>query len=272
MSYDLDYDTSNRVVYITTAPTGGNLSLSVPDDVYSVAKYDWKNTSALNKFKFPFAFPVGGNIITPGKLLAPYVYIRYGWKMRPYEADHALYLTDGSLVDPTGADPWLPTIGNYTVNVRDVIPSDARTLETGVSGLTAQESQALLDIAADQAQIQLDISSMNIAIGTITLNITEINLRLTSVERELRRALGLMQENYSMDQQVYTDYQGQKLMTSARIRLYSHAKYKGTEQGIVEAYRLESQWSGQENISYTVMRLYLNTTSTTTSTTSTTTT
>lgn len=58
------------------------------------------------------------------------------------------------------------TAGDITVLVS---PVDGITsvIETGTSGLTASESQALLDIAADQVLIQADISVINTSLGTM---------------------------------------------------------------------------------------------------------
>jgi hypothetical protein len=109
--------------------------------------------------------------------------------------------------------------------------------ESGISGLTQEESDALLNIQND-------------------------------LDAALVRALGLMQENYQMDQCVYTEYQGQKLLSSARIRLYDTNDQAQWNQGHLSAeYRVSSTWSGQELQDYKVRRITLTTTSTTSTTT-----
>ena len=146
MAAHLDYDKDKRIIYLTTAPTGGTFVLNVQVDVYSDMKEDWRTNAALNKLKFPLSEPVGGNTIIPGsKYLAPYYFLKYGWTMRPYEADHTLYVTDGYLLLDGGGDPWRKTLGGYTVNVRDVVPSDA-TVNQIISGSGVTE-QDKLDIA-----------------------------------------------------------------------------------------------------------------------------
>jgi len=126
MAAHLDYDTDKRVIYVTTAPTGGTFTLDVRIDVYSDMKEDWKTDATLNRFKFPLAEPVGGNVIVPGvKYVSPYYFLKYNWTMRPYEQDHTLYLENAYLLLDGGGDPWNPTLGGYTVNVRDSIPADA---------------------------------------------------------------------------------------------------------------------------------------------------
>jgi hypothetical protein len=129
MATHLDYDTDERIIYVTTAPTGGTLTLDVKQNIYSDMKKDWKEIAALNKFKFPLSFPVGGNVIVPGeKYISPYYFLQYDWTMRPYEGDHTLYLENAYLLLDGGGDPWNNTLGGYTVNVRDSIPADAFTI------------------------------------------------------------------------------------------------------------------------------------------------
>ena len=144
MAAHVAYDTDKRIIYVTTAPTNGVVELDVKIDIYSDMKEDWRTDANLGRHKFPLFQPVGGNVIIPGeKAISPYYFLKYGWVMRPYEANHTLYLNNAYLLLDGGGDAWIPTIGAYTVNVRDSIPSDSFTLLTG-SGVTEQDK---LDIA-----------------------------------------------------------------------------------------------------------------------------
>jgi len=273
MATHIDYDTINRIMYVTTAPVGGTLTLDVAKDIYSAAKYDWKVNSTLNKFKFPFYQPVGGNTIIPNvRYLGKYVFLKFGWLMRPYEADHTLYLINAYLLVDGGGDPWLKTQGGYTVNVRDTVPADAFALETGTSGLTQQESDALLNIKNDQSTINTNISTINTNISSINVSISSIDASIVDMETELKRALGLMQENIKIDQQQYTVYQGQSLLTSARLRLYNKPVSQATGADLVATYQATAQWSGQQQVEYICERVYASTTTTTSTTTTSTTT
>lgn len=166
--------------------------------------------------------------------------------------------------------------GILSQNQVQVIPGNAAGLivhESGVSGLTQDESDALLDIAADQSTIQTSISAMQGSVTSIQINVAAMVATQTSIEAELVRALGLMQENYQMDQCTYVDYQGQKLLTSARVRLYNTSdKGLWNDAHLSAEYQVAASWSGQELVTYQVSRMTLTTTTTTTSTTSTTTT
>lgn len=143
MAVHLDYDTDKRIIYVTTAPVNGVFSLNAKIDIYSDMKEDWKTDPTLNKLRFPLFEPVGGNPVTPAKSISPYYFLKYGWVMRPYEADHTLYIENGYLLIDGGGDPWIKTIGGHTVNVRDSVPADSFVL-TASTSITEQDK---LDIA-----------------------------------------------------------------------------------------------------------------------------
>jgi len=60
------------------------------------------------------------------------------------------------------------------------------------------------------------------------------------------KLLGLVQENYVMDQQVYQDYNGAKLLTSARIRTYQDA----AKTQLIATYQVTATWSNGACTSY----------------------
>lgn len=142
MATHLDYDMVNRVVYVTTAPTAGELTLDVQVDIYSDMKEDWKNDANLGKFKFPLEEPVGGNVLTATKKISPYYFVKYGWSFRPYEQDHSLFLQNAALVLVGGGNPWIPTVGSYQVMIRDILAADAFTVGSGTAPPSAAEVAA----------------------------------------------------------------------------------------------------------------------------------
>ena len=77
---------------------------------------------------------------------------------------------------------------------------------------------------------------------------------LSNIETYMLRALGLMQENQYLDQTVYTNYQGIKLLTSGRIRSYSSASSVGTDNDIIAIYNITTTWNGDEMTSYKVVK------------------
>lgn len=144
MAVHIAYDTDKRIIYVTTAPTNGQLTLDVKIDIYSDMKEDWRSNSALNKLKFPLAGPVGGNITKPPTKISPYYFLKYNWVMRPYEEDHTLYLENGYLLVDGGGDPWIRTIGGYAVNIRDTVPTDSFSIPSE-GGITEQDKIDIID-------------------------------------------------------------------------------------------------------------------------------
>lgn len=89
----------------------------------------------------------GGRPIDPsaGTLSPLVVFQRNGWKVRPMEADHTLTVTDGTFVDEGSGDPFVSTIGDFTVRIRYQQPVQAIGYST--TGGTSAPSAA--DIAAE---------------------------------------------------------------------------------------------------------------------------
>lgn len=84
---------------------------------------------------------VGGEPIDPvaGTLVPLYLFIQAGWGIRPMEADHTLSVTNGILVREGGGDPFVDTLGAWTVRVRYQQPVQALGYSTTGSGLTADQ-------------------------------------------------------------------------------------------------------------------------------------
>jgi len=65
------------------------------------------------------------------------------------------------------------------------------------------------------------------------------------------RMLGLVQENYKMDNQTYQDYNGAKLLTSARIRTY----VDNTMTVVLATYLVTATWSNGACTSYQMVKV-----------------
>jgi hypothetical protein len=65
------------------------------------------------------------------------------------------------------------------------------------------------------------------------------------------RVLGLMQENYYMDQ---TSYDGSGNLTSARLRLYTQASSVGTDSDVMATYTVTATFTGSELDTYKVQK------------------
>lgn len=188
MAVKVTFDTANRLIIINAGIT----ELDIRVDLYSDTKEDWKSGALdisavrLNKFILPFRV-IGGDDTAPGEIAPLYAYLRGGWRMRPQEANHILNMVNGAiLVDgDTTLDPFVNTIGAYNVRVRMYVPVQGTIMESGTSGLTPQESQALLDIATDQATITTEIGLINTDIGIITASLISIDSDLSAMQGDI---------------------------------------------------------------------------------------
>ena len=71
----------------------------------------------------------------------------------------------------------------------------------------------------------------------------------------LTRVLGLTQENYYLDNTIYIDHQGARLLTNGRLRIYSDASDVGTDSSVIATYQITSTWSGSDLTTYKVTKV-----------------
>lgn len=125
----------------------GVVEFDIKVDLYSDAKEHWLLGGPEMGFKFPFA-TVGGEAIddAAGTKVPLYAFLVDGWRVRPDEANHTLKVTGGILLVDGGGDPFVDTLGAFTVRINYQQPVQAILAETGVSGLTSQEAADLSDV------------------------------------------------------------------------------------------------------------------------------
>lgn len=107
---------------------------------------------------------VGGEPIDPGAgtLVPLYLFMLNGWKLRPMESDHTLNVTGGTLLVEGGGDPFVSTLGDFTVRIRYQQPVQAIGYSTtgGVSGPSAAdiatEVVAALRVANPPVPVECD--------------------------------------------------------------------------------------------------------------------
>ena len=137
----VSFDGLNKII---TADSG-TTSIDVGADMYSRWK-DWVLTGSNSQWEKAFEV-VGGEPTTGGNTISGYFFLANGWKLRPQEANHTLVI-DGILLTTDQSSPYLPTIGTFNVSIQAVIPLQAEAIlvETGVSGLTPDESVQLDEV------------------------------------------------------------------------------------------------------------------------------
>lgn len=146
-------DTANKL-FIAKA---GVTTFDVRVDLYSDAKEHWIADDAANKFTFPFINPATGRTTVQGgpeidavagTVIPTYVFLENGWRVRPDEADHVLFVTGGVLLVQGGGDPYVDTLGDFTVRVRDQQPVQAIGVSQGaVIAPTQQQIRDALALA-----------------------------------------------------------------------------------------------------------------------------
>lgn len=135
------FDGSNKTITISA----GTLSVSVRD-LWS-RWVDWFLTADNSKF-LPAFKNVGGDTIdsASGTSIPIYSFLENGWKIRPQESNHTLSVGDGILLVNGGGDPFLNTLGAYTVRINYQQPVQAIAFSTsGGSTLTKESIREEMD-------------------------------------------------------------------------------------------------------------------------------
>ena len=124
MGAKVSFNSVTRRITITLAPDGDNeIYIDVKTDLYSAGKKDWVATESLRRVKYPIRSVAGDNILPDGsKALGSTYFIRSDWKIEPYEANHKLTV-NGNFYSDDGSDPFLDTVGSYTVRIVQQVSS-----------------------------------------------------------------------------------------------------------------------------------------------------
>lgn len=254
----------------------GETEIDVVVDLYSDAKEDWLTDATLNKFRFPFR-TVGGDPTVGTQTVEPYFFLQYGWRVKPQEADHNLVLTGNLFVDG-GGNPLVPTSGEHTVlatqittitrvstSISGEIQASLSTEEhnqlmslpdlSGIEGSTVLAKQATSNyISGEILDLETQVVNLDGNVDAVISELDFISGEIGVVHVNLLRALGLMQENYYLDNTTYTTYNGQKLLTGGRVRVYDDASNVGTGSGVLSTYNITANWNNDELQIYQVLK------------------
>lgn len=142
---------------ITIDPASKRLildSTSVTAQAIYAAWVDW--VALADNAKYPPAFrSAGGDDLGGGLLIPAYYFLLNGWRVRPMEANQTLTITGNLFVDG-GGDPVVPTLGDFNVLVKNVVPVQAQGISTsGSAGPSASDiaAQVRAALAADLERI-----------------------------------------------------------------------------------------------------------------------
>jgi hypothetical protein len=161
--YTIDY--ANKRIIMDTGET-----------VYDIrgAYSKWKDNIFLSdNFTYDFAFETLGNVVYDSpKRVPPFTSLINSWKIRPDEANHTLTVSGGILYVDGGGDPFVDTLGAYTVRINYVQPVEVLMIATG-SGVTPTD---VTDIAnAVQTELNDDFAAIPTASENATAVQSELN-------------------------------------------------------------------------------------------------
>jgi len=133
------FDGTNKIITYSIGTTAIDVK-----DIYS----RWKNWVQDEGSMYLKAIDiVGGDPVDEinGIYISTYVFLINGWRIRPAEENHKVKVHSGILLTDIGESPFISTVGSYNVLVEYSQPVTSQTvmLETGISGLTQEESEQL---------------------------------------------------------------------------------------------------------------------------------
>lgn len=149
------FDTSAKRIILDT----GTVTVT---EIYS-RWVDWVASGDNSKY-LPAFRSLGGDDLGGGIFIPPYYFLINDWRIRPMESSHTLTVTGNLFVEGGAGDPIVPTIGNFNVLIRSVVPVQAQAFSTsgGGSGATLSqiENSSVLAKQSKLVEIQSDISNV----------------------------------------------------------------------------------------------------------------
>ena len=127
---------------------------------------EWARTGDNLKYEQAF-YALGGDPLGGGLFVASYFFLMNGWRIRPMEANHTLIIDGNIGVYGGGAQPVVPTLGNYNVLTQYTVPVQAQGVATNGGSVDINQI-----IAAMQQMLDSQIMKANL------VQIKEKNLNL----------------------------------------------------------------------------------------------
>ena len=157
MGTKITFEPIKRKFVCDGPPVSGVIEIDLQVDLYSDGKEDWLVDGTLNVMRFPID-ALGGNPFGSTTFGDAYL-ITDGWTFKPYEGDHVLRLV-GDVGTDDGRQLVDTSIGSFTITIEYAQSAIVKVVETGTSGLTATESQALIDIDTNVDTLLTDVTAM----------------------------------------------------------------------------------------------------------------
>ena len=125
--HSVTFDGQNRLILINNGIT----SVDVKKDIYS----DWKEWSGQSDHaKYTVAIStIGGESLGGGQFVGAAFFLENGWRIRSWEGNHSLEIIGNLYTRESGEVPFLPVIGNYSVNYLLVRSQLVQAIQVGGS-------------------------------------------------------------------------------------------------------------------------------------------
>lgn len=153
MAYTFDCD--NKIIQLDTTDPLDMM------DLYS----RWKDEVSATIAGCIQSFRVIKEPLAGAAFVGPYYFIMNDWRIRPNDSPHELIVA-GTLVQDASStlDPLKLDDLSSVVSIVRQIAVEVQVVEVGGSGLTAQESAALIKIRADQEVINKGVQNSSLSI------------------------------------------------------------------------------------------------------------
>ena len=144
----LTFDPTNKRIILDSAYVSAA-------QMYSRWK-EWVQTGDNAKYEQAF-YALGGDPLGGGLYVASYFFLMNGWRIRPMESNHTLIIDGNIDVYGGGAQPVVPTLGNYNVLTQYTVPVQAQGVATNGGNVDLNQI-----IAAMQQMLDSQIMKANL--------------------------------------------------------------------------------------------------------------
>lgn len=125
--HKVTFDGPNRLILVNY----GETELDVGQDIYS----DWKEWWQLEDYsKYPQAIStIGGESLGAGQYVGATYFLENGWRIRPWEGNHAISIDGNLFTREAGESPTVATVGYWNIATSFVRSAIVFKVETGGS-------------------------------------------------------------------------------------------------------------------------------------------